>query len=73
MEPTLDYDNLSPDDAEKALDTLMSATINVGLEAPTWGRKLWPYQDGRSPTLIANQAHIFIEELHNHTGNSTRQ
>jgi len=74
-EPTLDYDNLTNEEAETALQALMEATIEVGLQHPTWGRKLWrTYQDGWSPTLLALQAHLqFIEELRSHLGNSTKR
>jgi len=43
----LDYDNLTNEEAETALQALMEATIEVGMQHPTWGRKLWrTYQDG---------------------------
>ena len=53
----------------------MEATVTIGLQRPTWGRKLWrTYQDGWSPTLIALQNHLqFIEELRSHLGNSKRK
>ena len=72
-EPLLDYDNLTNDEAEAALQALMGATMEVGLHHPTWCRKLWrTYQDGWSPTLLALQAHLqFIEELRSHMGNSS--
>ena len=72
-EPLLDYDSLTNDEAEAALQALMGATMEVGLHHPTWGRKLWrTYQDGWSPTLLALQAHLqFIEELRSHMGNSS--
>ena len=40
-EPLLDYDNLTNEEAEAALQALMGATIEVELQHPTWGRKLW--------------------------------
>ena len=74
-EPALDYDNLTGEEAETALQELMQATIDIGLKRPTWGRKLWrTYQDGWSPTLLALQAHLhFIEDLRSHLGNSSRK
>ena len=46
-EPLLDYDSLTNEEAEAALQALMGATMEVGLQHPTWGRKLWrTYQDG---------------------------
>ena len=74
-EPALDYERLTGEEAEKALQDLMTATIDVGLQHPQWGRKLWrTYQDGWSPTLLALQAHLqFIEELQSHLGNLTRK
>ena len=67
-EPTLEYDSLTGMEAEQALQDLMNATIEIGLQHPQWGRKLWrTYQDGWSPTLLALQAHLqFIEELRSH-------
>ena len=64
-EPTLDYDNLTNEEAEAALQALMEATVEVGLQHPTWGRKLWRmYQDRWSPALLALQVNLqFIEEL----------
>ena len=71
----MDYDNLAADEAEQALADLMEATVMIGLQRPSWGRKLWrTYQDGWSPTLIALQAQLqFIEELRSHLGNSKRK
>jgi hypothetical protein len=53
----------------------LDATIEIGLQHPYWGRKLWrTYQDGWSPNLLALQAHLqFIEKLRSHLGNSTRR
>ena len=64
-EPTLDYEALSGKEAEQALQALMTATVDVGLQRPQWARKLLrTYQDGWSPTLLALQAHLqFMEEL----------
>ena len=39
-EPTLDYDNLTNEEAEAALQAIMEATKEVGLQHPTWDRKL---------------------------------
>ena len=39
-EPALDYENLSGDEAETALQELMHPTIDIGLQRPTWGRNL---------------------------------
>ena len=74
-EPALEYERLTEEEAEQALQALMTATVDIGLQHPRWGRKLWrTYQDGWSPTLLALQAHLqFIEELWSHLGNSTRR
>jgi hypothetical protein len=74
-EPALDYDNLTGDEAETALQELMHATIDIGLQRPTWGRKLWrTNQDEWSPTLLALQTHLhFIADLWSHFGNTSRK
>ena len=74
-EPLLKYEALSGEEAEQALQALMTATVDIGLQHPQWDRKLWrTYQDGWSPTLLALQAHLqFIEELRSYLGNSTRR
>ena len=74
-EPALDYEQLTGEEAEQALQALMTATVDIGLQHPRWGRNLWQtYQDGWSPTLLALQAHLqFIEELRSHLGNTTRR
>ena len=74
-EPASDYEQLTGEEAEQALQALMTATVDVSLQHPQCGRKLWrTYQDGWSPTLLALQAHLqFIEELRSHLGNLTRR
>jgi hypothetical protein len=37
-EPTLDYDNLTNEEAEAALQVLLEATIEVRLQHPTWDK-----------------------------------
>jgi hypothetical protein len=73
-ESALDYEQLTKEEAEQALQALMTDTVDIGLQHPQWGRKLWrTYQDGWSSTLLALQAHLqFIEELQGHLGNLTR-
>ena len=40
-ELTLDFYNLTNEEAEAALQALMEATIEVGLQHPTWDRIRW--------------------------------
>ena len=39
-EPALDYDRLTGEEAEQALQALMTTTVDIGLQHPQWGRKL---------------------------------
>ena len=63
-ESTLEYEALSGEEAEHALQALMLATVDIGLQHPQWGRKLWrTYQDGWSPTLIHRRTPKSFREL----------
>ena len=39
-EPTLEYEALSGEEADQALQALMTATADIGLQHPQWDRKL---------------------------------
>jgi hypothetical protein len=58
-EPTYEYEALSGEEAEQALQALMTDTVDIGLQYSQCGKKLWrTYQNGWSPTLLALQAHL---------------
>ena len=40
-EPALEYERLTGDEPEQALQALMTATVDIGLQHPQRGRKLW--------------------------------